>query len=122
MGQCSQCREHVKCAAQDAWSQATQYHLIHSVVLMGLEHTGAMVTRSGKVAGTLLTLGVAGFSGSIYLRILTQDSYPDFSSTVRQATPKGGMALMAAWIALGFVSPRSIALARTAAATSARRV
>lgn len=103
------------CTGEDAWNKATQYQLLHSVLLAGLAHTGATSTRAGKVAASLFTLGVVGFSGSIYARVATLESNPDLSNTIAQVTPKGGMTLMLAWLALAFVAPRNPALVAAAA-------
>lgn len=91
-----------------------QYHLAHSIVILGLAHTGATSTRTGKVAASLFTLGVLGFSGSIYVRVLALEQHPEWSSAMARVTPKGGMALLLAWAAVGFVRPPAVVAARSA--------
>lgn len=76
-----------------AWDWANQLQVAHS---LGLLAVGLMLRRSPdivfyRVAGWLLIVGIAVFSGTNYMKLL---GGPDFASL----TPYGGMALAVAWL------------------------
>ena len=76
-----------------AWDWANQLQVAHS---LGLLVVGLMLRRSPdivfyKVAGWLLIVGIAVFSGTNYMKLM---GGPDFASL----TPYGGMALAVAWL------------------------
>ncbi|MDE0244567.1 MAG: DUF423 domain-containing protein [Gammaproteobacteria bacterium] len=76
-----------------AWDWANQIQVAHS---LGLLAVGLMLRRSPdvlfyKVAGWLLIVGVAVFSGTVYMKLL---GGPDFG----QLTPYGGTTLAIAWL------------------------
>ncbi len=77
-----------------SWSTATDYHLLHSVVLLAL----ALFARaSGKEIGWpagLILAGTVLFSGSIYLLILTHQRW------LGPVTPIGGLLLIAGWLSM----------------------
>ncbi len=85
-----------------AWNTAALYHLLHSVALLALGLYAASTGRSVALPGTLFAVGVLLFSGSIYLLLLTKQSW------LGPVTPVGGLLMIAAWLAL-------IALARPSA-------
>jgi uncharacterized membrane protein YgdD (TMEM256/DUF423 family) len=76
-------------ALLSTWSTASQYHLVHSVVLLFSSTRSVLATR-------LLTAGVLTFSGSLYLLVLTR------VKILGAVTPIGGLLLAAGWAALAF--------------------
>lgn len=72
------------------WQTASQYHLLHSVVLLALSLSpaGPRLTRSFFAAGLLL------FCGSLYLLALTQIRW------LGAITPLGGSLLILGWLSL----------------------
>lgn len=76
----------------EIFETAVRYHLVHAVALLAV---GAM-PRSPftTAAGWAFTGGVAVFSGSLYLLVLTQTRW------LGAITPLGGLALMAGWLFL----------------------
>jgi uncharacterized membrane protein YgdD (TMEM256/DUF423 family) len=77
-----------------SWGTAVDYHLLHSVVLLGLALFSAATGRSVQLPATLFTLGILLFSGSIYLLILSHQRW------LGPVTPLGGLCLIAAWVSL----------------------
>ncbi len=77
-----------------AWRTASQYHLLHSIVLLVLGALELATERSVRVPGSLFTLGVLFFSGSIYLLALGGPRW------LGPVTPIGGSFLIAGWISL----------------------
>ncbi len=75
------------------WQTANFFHLLHSVALLALS---LIHQRSGSRATLFAALafcaGIALFSGSIYLSLITS------MSGVRQLAPAGGMLLMLGWL------------------------
>lgn len=76
------------------WQTAAHYHLVHAVVLLVLA-TRPTVPR---LAFGLLTLGVALFSGSLYLLVLLDQGW------LGAVTPFGGVAMIAGWLAAGLAA------------------
>jgi len=77
-----------------AWTTATQYHLLHSVVLLAL---ALWASRSGaelRLPGSLFLAGIVLFSGSIYLLVLSDQRW------LGPVTPIGGLCLIAGWASL----------------------
>lgn len=77
-----------------AWTTASQYHLLHSTVLLALALYAAKTGASIRLPGTLFSAGVLLFSGSIYLLVLTGQRW------LGPVTPIGGLLLIAAWLSL----------------------
>ena len=77
-----------------SWATASQYQLLHSVVLLALalfaQHTGKPI----RWPASLFTVGMVLFSGSIYLLVLTSWKW------LGPITPLGGVCLIAGWLAL----------------------
>ena len=97
-------RDRLEASQLSSWQTAVQYQLIHAIALIvvgvWLLHTGAVALR---YAGALFVAGVALFSGSIYLLILTSATW------LGPVTPLGGVALMAGWLGViyaGFLAQR----------------
>lgn len=75
------------------WETAARYQLFHALAI-GLAAVLAVKLKSARIAGWLFTAGIVLFSGSLDLMTLTANK------TFAQATPLGGICLMAGWIAL----------------------
>ena len=81
-------------AQLEAWTTATQYHLLHSVVLLALALFAAQSGKSIQLPAGLFSVGMLLFSGSIYLLVLTQMRW------LGPVTPIGGLLLIAGWLSL----------------------
>jgi len=77
-----------------AWATASQYHLIHSLVLLALALYAANGGRDVRLPGSLFLAGIVLFSGSIYLLVLTPARW------LGPVTPLGGLCLIAGWVSL----------------------
>jgi uncharacterized membrane protein YgdD (TMEM256/DUF423 family) len=77
-----------------AWTTATQYHLLHSVVLLALALWATRAEAEIRVSASLFLAGIVLFSGSIYLLLLTQQRW------LGPVTPLGGLCLIAGWASL----------------------
>ena len=77
-----------------SWSTASQYHLLHSVVLLALALFALQTGRSVRIPGSLFALGTTFFSGSIYLLLLTDQKW------LGPVTPIGGLLLIGGWLSL----------------------
>jgi len=77
-----------------SWSTASQYHLIHSVVLLALGLFAAYSGKSVKLPAALFSAGILLFSGSIYLLLLSKIRW------LGPVTPIGGMVLIMGWLSL----------------------
>lgn len=87
---------------QGFYGTAVLYHLVHALALLGtailIELTPDRAGRAGRAlnaAGLFFLLGIVLFSGSLYLRALTDLHM--FSPLV----PVGGTAFLLGWLALG---------------------
>ncbi len=77
-----------------SWTTATQYHLLHSVVLLSLALFALHSGRSIRLPALLLCAGIVLFSGSIYVLVLTDLRW------LGPVTPIGGLCLIAGWLSL----------------------
>jgi uncharacterized membrane protein YgdD (TMEM256/DUF423 family) len=86
-------------AAQGFYGTAVLYHLVHALALLGtailMELAPGRAPRALNAAGLFFLLGIVLFSGSLYLRALTDLHM--FSPLV----PVGGIAFLLGWLALG---------------------
>ena len=80
-----------------SWQTAVQYHLIHSATLAALALLGVHRGRRIQLPAWLFSLGIALFSGSIYLLVLTGQHW------LGPLTPLGGLCLIAGWISLATI-------------------
>lgn len=79
----------------DTWQTAVDYHLLHALGLLVLGLAGERVRpRARRWAVGLLVAGVGLFSGSLYLLVLTDQSW------LGAVTPLGGVAIIAGWCAV----------------------
>ncbi len=76
--------------AAEWWEKAVFYHLTHAVLLVAL----ALVRPFPATAFVLGALGIAAFSGSLYLLALTGAYWLVF------VTPLGGLCLLGSWLML----------------------
>lgn len=77
----------------DWWKTAAQYHLAHALAL-GLAAGLFGAVRAGKVSCVAFLVGIALFSGSLYVMTLTGIRW------LGAVTPIGGLALLVGWAAL----------------------
>ena len=70
------------------WATASSYHLLHSAVLL------AAAQQRKQTSCALLAGGIAVFSGSLYLLVLTGEK------RLGAITPIGGLLLTGGWLAL----------------------
>ncbi|MFP6623543.1 MAG: DUF423 domain-containing protein [Myxococcota bacterium] len=87
-------RERVAIEQAQSWATASQYHLLHSVVLLALALYAAQSGRDVQWPAILFTVGILLFSGSIYLLVLTPLKW------LGPVTPIGGFFLIAGWVSL----------------------
>lgn len=83
----------------EIYQKAVLYQITHAlgigmVALIGL--TKAELAQSSLLAGSVLLAGVAIFSGSLYLLVLTDTRW------LGAITPIGGSLLIAGWLILSF--------------------
>lgn len=77
-----------------AWTTASHYHLLHSVVLLAIALYATRTGTTVKLQGSLFSLGIVLFAGSIYLLVLTGQKW------LGPITPIGGLCLIAGWVSL----------------------
>jgi len=75
-----------------------EYHMVHALGLLavGAVALQAPASRALVFAGALMAAGIALFSGSLYLLAVTEARW------LGRLTPFGGVAFIAAWIALAY--------------------
>ena len=83
----------------DFWKTAAFYHLVHSLLLVGIALT---LTKSSSIwmyrAFSATAMGIVLFSGSLYLMALTSIRW------IAILTPIGGLGLSLGWLCLFMVS------------------
>lgn len=87
-------------AALASWRTAVQYQLIHSVALLALCVGSADAGPRIQLPAWLFSIGIALFSGSIYLLVLTTLRWPG------PLTPLGGLCFIAGWASLATLARR----------------
>lgn len=79
------------------WRTAVDYQMFHALALLALASQPTMAASpAGRFAGRAFTAGILLFSGSLYLLVLSRQSW------LGAIAPVGGLCLMAGWGALGF--------------------
>ena len=88
-------RDVISSESLSSWQTGVFYQMSHALVLL---FTGLWLQLGGPrvlvFAGAFFSAGVLGFSGSIYLLVLTQMSW------LGPVTPLGGLSLIAGWVFL----------------------
>ena len=79
------------------WQTGVQYHLWHSVALVGLSAVPIGALRGPAL---LLGLGILIFSGSLYVMALTGTRW------LGAVTPLGGLAFIGGWLWLAWAALR----------------
>ncbi|MBL9118140.1 MAG: DUF423 domain-containing protein [Verrucomicrobiaceae bacterium] len=77
----------------DRWKTASQYHLVHSAVLLFLAWV-AHASKPLKIAWVCIAIGVVVFSGSLYVLAYTGMKW------LGAITPIGGLSMIVGWAAL----------------------
>ena len=77
-----------------SWSTAVHYHLLHSVVLLVVVLYSSQASKSATLPASLFSAGIVMFSGSIYLLVLTKQTW------LGPVTPIGGLLLIGGWLSL----------------------
>ena len=85
----------------EVWETAVRYHLVHALALLAVAWMASRwPSPSLSLAGWLLVVGVAVFSGSLYLMALTGVRW------LGAVTPIGGLCFLIGWIAVGLIGAR----------------
>ena len=84
----------------EVWKTGVLYHLLHVLALLAVAALGSRLARPRLVAG-LFVAGIAIFSGSLYLLVLTEQR------RWGAVTPVGGLAFLAGWLAMAVGARRS---------------
>jgi uncharacterized membrane protein YgdD (TMEM256/DUF423 family) len=88
-------RDRLDLSQLSSWQTAVQYQLVHGIALLIV---GVWLLQTGvgalRYAGVFFAVGVALFSGSIYILVLTSASW------LGPVTPFGGLFLMVGWLAV----------------------
>ena len=72
------------------WETATQYHLLHAAAVLA----AALAGRAYRLSAVLWLVGIALFSGSLYLMAAFGWRW------MGPVTPVGGLVLIVAWLSL----------------------
>lgn len=90
-------RDSLGAQATDWWRTAVLYQALHTAPLLAL---GLLPepTRTARVAGVAILLGILLFSGSLYAMALSGQRW------LGAVTPLGGLSLLAGWVALGLLA------------------
>jgi uncharacterized membrane protein YgdD (TMEM256/DUF423 family) len=83
-------------AMLDVYRTASQYHFYHALGLLVIAALATRIPDSAMLrwSGWLMTAGIVLFSGSLYLLAVTGTGW------LGAITPLGGLAFIAAWVAL----------------------
>lgn len=86
----------------DTWATAADYHMIHAVALFVLAvwKNQSHESLAYYIAGGFWTLGIALFSGALYM---LSTGAPKFFGSI---TPVGGLCFMFGWITIGVIAMR----------------
>lgn len=77
----------------EVWKTSVLYHLVHVLALLAVAALAARIGSPRLVAGCFLG-GIALFSGSLYLLVLTN------VRVLGAITPLGGVAFLIGWVVL----------------------
>lgn len=85
-------------ALLEAFKTGVQYHFYHVLALLAVGCAGLLPGRAATVAVVAWLVGIALFSGSLYLMTLTGARW------LGAITPIGGVAFIVGWVALVFAA------------------
>jgi uncharacterized membrane protein YgdD (TMEM256/DUF423 family) len=91
-------RERLDPYSMGVWEKAVFYHFIHALGILMVSvfpRSGAISQREAAWTCGLLLAGIAFFSGSLYVLAVSGARW------LGAITPIGGLAFIAAWLALG---------------------
>jgi len=91
-------REYFTGREEEIWKTAVFYHLIHAIGLIFLalcEKTALLETTVVRYCSKAIISGIFIFSGSLYLLVLSRESW------LGAITPVGGLLLIGSWLVLG---------------------
>ena len=97
-------KERLDAYSMDVYQKAVFYHFIHALgilIVAAFLRAGALTESTCNTICGLLLLGIALFSGSLYLLAITG------SRGLGIVTPFGGLAFIAAWLLLAYRLARS---------------
>jgi uncharacterized membrane protein YgdD (TMEM256/DUF423 family) len=92
-------RDRVSAGDLATWETAVLYHELHALALLALALFGAATGRPVRRPATLFVLGIALFSGSLYLLVASGARW------LGAVTPLGGLCLIAGWLTLPWLRP-----------------
>ena len=89
----------------EVYHTAAQYHFYHALgmIAVGLLATQIQPSTALRLSGLLMLVGIVLFCGSLYLLAITGTTW------LGAITPLGGLAFIAAWIALAVAALRATA-------------
>ncbi len=90
-------KERLDAYSMDVYQKAVFYHFIHALgilIVAALTRAGAITESACTTVCALLLAGIVLFSGSLYLLAMTG------TRALGAVTPFGGVAFIAAWLAL----------------------
>lgn len=90
-------KERLDAYSMDVYQKAVFYHFIHALgilIVSALTRAGALTESACNTVCALLLAGIVLFSGSLYLLAMTG------TRALGAVTPFGGVAFIAAWLAL----------------------
>ena len=90
----------------EVWKTAVLYHMVHGLGLLLVGLAGAARIAWARVVAGLFLAGIALFSGSLYLLVLTGERW------LGAVTPLGGVAFLGGWAALTASARRDRDVAR----------
>jgi uncharacterized membrane protein YgdD (TMEM256/DUF423 family) len=96
-------REYFVAREEEIWKTAVFYQLIHALGLILLvlsEKSQLISTRTISLCSKAMIFGIIVFSGSLYLLVLTRQSW------LGAITPIGGVLLIGSWVVLAWVASR----------------
>ncbi len=91
----------VDAAAVESFNTGVRYQMYHALFLLFLGIWDGIALKQKRIVFSLVLIGVAMFSFSIYLLALNELTSFDFKK-IGFVTPIGGSILIAAWTFLGY--------------------
>ncbi len=82
----------VDAAVAPLMERASLFQLIHAVALLSIDRLAGEGRRSARLGGVLIAVGIAMFSGSLYIKAMFGPL------PLPLVTPAGGISLILGWI------------------------